>query len=60
MDDVGYEPRQMGDQLPQVQLGSGLQVAMLAAGSTHNCAVFTNGRIKCWGCACALLAATAR
>ncbi len=32
-----------------VDLGSGLTVAHLSAGSGHTCALFTNGQVKCWG-----------
>lgn len=44
-DDVG----EMGNALPPVDLGSGLQVAALAIGGSHSCALFDDGRIKCWG-----------
>ncbi|MGE3975737.1 MAG: RCC1 domain-containing protein [Bdellovibrionales bacterium] len=39
----------MGDNLPFVDLGSGLEVVDISAGSGFTCAVFSNGRMKCWG-----------
>ena len=55
----GTKPRQsrdvapMGDALPVVDLGSGLEVMAVTAGNSHNCAIVrraddTRG-VKCWG-----------
>jgi cysteine-rich repeat protein len=38
-------PSSSGD----VDLGSGVVVAQIAAGGDHNCAILTNGSLKCWG-----------
>ena len=39
----------MGDQLPFVELGTGLTVVELGAGRYHVCARLSDERIKCWG-----------
>jgi alpha-tubulin suppressor-like RCC1 family protein len=50
-DTVGssYAPREMGDKLPFVELGSGRKVVQLTARSEHTCARLDNGAVKCWG-----------
>lgn len=45
----GDQPGQMGDALPAVDLGTTVKVASLAAGTGNHCAVFEDGRLKCWG-----------
>ncbi|CAM9638571.1 unnamed protein product, partial [Hapterophycus canaliculatus] len=45
----GDEAGEMGDQLPFVDLGTGVTVSSLAVGSRHACAVIENGFVKCWG-----------
>ncbi len=45
----GDGPGEMGDALPFVDLGQGLTVAEIGAFSSSACAVFTDGRLKCWG-----------
>jgi cysteine-rich repeat protein len=45
----GNAPDQMGDQLPIVDLGSGLRAETIAAGDDYNCAIFANQATKCWG-----------
>ena len=47
--DYGGEVSAMGDDLPAVALGTGLWPAAIAAGSTHTCALLTDGAVKCWG-----------
>jgi E3 ubiquitin-protein ligase HERC3 len=44
-----YSSGQMGDALPFVNLGTGLEALVLAAGHQHTCAVLTSGLVKCWG-----------
>ncbi|KAK3241293.1 hypothetical protein CYMTET_48927 [Cymbomonas tetramitiformis] len=34
---------------PDVDLGTEGEVVQIEAGSSHNCAVFDDGRLKCWG-----------
>lgn len=45
----GDQPGEMGDSLPEVDLGPGAAVKDIAAGSQHTCALLSNGNIKCWG-----------
>ncbi|WAS96609.1 RCC1 domain-containing protein [Nannocystis punicea] len=45
----GDQPGEMGEDLPPVDLGENQAVTQLAAGGFHTCALFANGRIKCWG-----------
>lgn len=48
--DRGIDPSQMGEALPFVDLGPGLEVVALAAGDAHTCAVLQpGGKVKCWG-----------
>ena len=46
---LGDGPGEMGDNLPAVNLGSGLTATAIAAGNQHTCALLNNGRVKCWG-----------
>jgi alpha-tubulin suppressor-like RCC1 family protein len=39
----------VGDALPYVPLGTGLLAKEVYVGSAHNCALFENQRVKCWG-----------
>lgn len=45
----GDDLSEMGDSLPQVDLGTGRTAVQLAAGSRHVCALLDNGWLKCWG-----------
>jgi alpha-tubulin suppressor-like RCC1 family protein len=51
LEDRGDNPNEMGGNLPFVSLGTGLRVKKvgLSSGSGHICALFDNGRVKCWG-----------
>ena len=46
-----YGPDEMGDTLPFVDLGDGMDgmVAAISMRYTHICALSTEGRVKCWG-----------
>lgn len=45
----GDQPGQMGDNLPAVNLGTGLYAVEVVAGSNFTCALLNNAKIKCWG-----------
>jgi alpha-tubulin suppressor-like RCC1 family protein len=50
----GDDPNEMGSSLPSVALGTNLSVysgagSVIAAGSTHVCAVLNTRQVKCWG-----------
>jgi E3 ubiquitin-protein ligase HERC3 len=47
--DRGALPGQMGDGLPNVELGSGRLAKDIAIGVAHSCALLDNGKVKCWG-----------
>ncbi len=42
-------PTNVGDNLPQIQLGSGRSAIQVSAGTGHICALLDNGTVKCWG-----------
>ena len=46
---IGDAAGEMGDALPQINLGTGRSATMLRVGGYHACAKLDNGRIKCWG-----------
>jgi alpha-tubulin suppressor-like RCC1 family protein len=48
-EDRGDDPYEMGDNLPAVDLGSGLTAVSVAVGDGHACALLAGGSIKCWG-----------
>jgi cysteine-rich repeat protein len=48
-DDRGDEPFEMGNALPTVPLGAGRIAYVIAVGARHNCVLFTDGDVKCWG-----------
>ena len=45
----GDDPGEMGNSLPGVDLGQGLNAVQLASGTSHSCAVLSNATVKCWG-----------
>ena len=45
----GDNPGEMGDNLPEVDLGTGLVAKAIGAGEYHTCAISTEDKIKCWG-----------
>lgn len=46
---VGDEPYEMGSYLPEYDLGSNSAVSVAQVNGGSQCALFTDGRIKCWG-----------
>lgn len=49
VEDKGDDPKEMGDNLPAVDLGDGLSAKKVCAGSLHTCVVLSNDRVKCFG-----------
>lgn len=47
--DRGDDPNEMGDNLPYVDLGTGLVPKAITASGDHTCVLFTNSKLKCWG-----------
>jgi alpha-tubulin suppressor-like RCC1 family protein len=45
----GDNSGEMGDNLPEVSLGTGRTAIALSAGWAHSCALLDNGAVKCWG-----------
>ncbi|CAE7405136.1 UVR8 [Symbiodinium sp. CCMP2592] len=45
---IGDDPNEMGLRLPPVDVGGGA-IRHVACGSSFNCAVFEDGKLKCWG-----------
>eukprot|EP01083_Nonionella_stella_P254996 875735_1 len=48
-DKVGAGPHDMGDNLTEIDLGSGFSVSKIACARSHTCALSTNNKVKCWG-----------
>ena len=48
-DDRGAEVGEMGDSLPEVQLGTNRSAVALGLGQFHSCALLEDGSVKCWG-----------
>jgi alpha-tubulin suppressor-like RCC1 family protein len=46
---LGDGAGEMGDNLPYVDLGTGLIPQKLDLGFYHSCVLFTNQKVKCWG-----------
>eukprot|EP01083_Nonionella_stella_P145467 455919_1 len=47
--DRGENPNEMGDYLPEVDLGTGFDVAQIATGCVYTCSLSTSNKVKCWG-----------
>jgi alpha-tubulin suppressor-like RCC1 family protein len=47
--DRGASEADMGDALPEVDLGSGLRALAVGCGAHHTCAVLSTHELKCWG-----------
>ncbi|MFO0586856.1 MAG: hypothetical protein U0441_04925 [Polyangiaceae bacterium] len=45
----GAAAGEMGGALPYVNLGEGVKARQIVAGGSHTCALFTTGKVKCWG-----------
>lgn len=48
-ENIGDEPGEMGDDLPEVDLGAGKSATHVACGVDHACALLTSNEVKCWG-----------
>jgi hypothetical protein len=47
--DRGDQSGEMGDNLPEVDLGTGRTATALAASNVHTCALLDNNQVRCWG-----------
>eukprot|EP01083_Nonionella_stella_P068483 181840_1 len=45
----GSSANQMGDKLPEIDLGSNFEVQNIIPGRYYTCAVSTTNKVKCWG-----------
>lgn len=45
----GDVPGEMGDNLPEIDLGSGRSVVKVVSGNHYTCALLNNNSVKCWG-----------
>ena len=46
---IGDASGEMGDQLPEVDLGTDRRARFITAGSHHVCAILDDNSVKCWG-----------
>eukprot|EP01084_Bolivina_argentea_P002370 4369_1 len=49
IEEMGNDPQEMGNDLLEVDLGTGFKVTDIVAGDSHTCALSTLNKIKCWG-----------
>ena len=47
--ELGDEPGEMGDNLPLVDLGTGITATQIVTGAFHSCALLNDATVKCWG-----------
>ncbi|MEZ4819027.1 MAG: hypothetical protein R3A45_03690 [Bdellovibrionota bacterium] len=45
----GDDVNEMGDNLPFIDLGTGLTATQITTGRYHTCALLNTGAVKCWG-----------
>lgn len=45
----GDGPNEMGDNIPNLDVGPGVTVVSMAGGRVHFCALLSDGNVKCWG-----------
>jgi alpha-tubulin suppressor-like RCC1 family protein len=48
-EDRGAKPTDMGDNLPEIDLGKDRRAVSICAGSQHTCALLDHAQVKCWG-----------
>jgi alpha-tubulin suppressor-like RCC1 family protein len=48
-DNLGDDPGEMGNNLADVDLGTGLTATYILASGGHSCAILITGATKCWG-----------
>ena len=46
---VGITTGQMGDSLPEIDLGTNKKAIQISASGNHTCTILNNGSVKCWG-----------
>src|SRR5688572_7554716 len=46
---IGDDPGEMGNALPVVDIDSANATTQIATGSSHTCAIYGKGILKCWG-----------
>jgi cysteine-rich repeat protein len=49
MDHRGDDLKEVGDNLPAVDLGNGAIAVAIAVGAAHACAILSDATLKCWG-----------
>eukprot|EP01083_Nonionella_stella_P232731 820651_1 len=48
-DNRGDQANEMGDKLPEVDLGESFQPMTIVSGTSYNCALSLSNTVKCWG-----------